>query len=75
MVNEYDENHVVQWRHPAGHQWRWELVEIEPGTTQVTETFDYSTAKAPRVLELMGQPGKNTKGITATLQALADRFS
>jgi hypothetical protein len=74
-VTAYEQDRIVEWRHPAGYRWRWELVETEPGVTQVTETFDYSTAKAPRLLELLGQPAKNANGITATLQALAARFS
>jgi ribosome-associated toxin RatA of RatAB toxin-antitoxin module len=73
-VTAYEEDRVVEWQHPAGHTWRWELRETEPGRTEVTETFDYSTAKAAKVLELLGQPAKNAKGITATLQALAARY-
>jgi hypothetical protein len=73
-VTAYEEGSVIEWRHPAGHTWRWELHETEPGRTEVTETFDYSTAKAAKVLELLGQPAKNAKGITATLQALAARY-
>ena len=48
--------------------------ETEPGITQVTETFDYTTARTPRLLEILGQPGKNAIGITKTLQALQARF-
>ena len=65
----------MQWRHPMGHQWRWELEETTPGTTAVTETFDYSTARLPRILELLGLPKQNASGITQTLQALAERFA
>ena len=46
----------------------------QPGTTEVTETFDYTTAKSPRALEIFGQPARNATGITATLQSLAARF-
>jgi hypothetical protein len=74
-VTAFEENRLIEWQHPAGHRWRWELAETEPGTTQVTETFDYRTAKAPRVLELLGQPAKNGTGITNTLEALATRFA
>jgi hypothetical protein len=74
-VTGFEEDRLVEWQHPMGHRWRRELDEIEPGITQVTETFDYSGAKAPKMLELMGQPKKNGVGITKTLQALASRFS
>ncbi|MGX7678807.1 SRPBCC family protein [Jatrophihabitans sp. DSM 45814] len=74
-VTAFADNQLIEWQHPMGHRWRWELSESEPGVTQVTETFDYSTAKAPKVLELMGLPSKNAVGITSTLQALASRFA
>jgi Polyketide cyclase / dehydrase and lipid transport len=68
------ENHLVEWEHPLGHRWRWELSEVSPGTTKVTETFDYSTAKVPFVVELMGYHKKNAEGIESTLTGLADRY-
>ncbi len=73
-VTDLVENQVVEWQHPLKHRWRWELVALTPGTTQVTETFDYAAAAAPVVLEWLGQPAKNATGITATLEALAARF-
>lgn len=74
-VTAFEDGRLVEWQHPLGHRWRWELVETEPGTTQVTETFDYTGAKGPRMLELLGQPAKNAAGITQTLQALVTRFA
>lgn len=73
-VTAFEPGQLLEWQHPAGHRWRWELAEIEPGITQVTETFDYTTSKSPRALEILGQPGKNAIGITKTLQALQARF-
>ena len=73
-VTAFEAGKLLEWQHPAGHRWRWELAEIEPGITQVTETFDYTTSRSPRVLEILGQPGKNATGITKTLQALQARF-
>jgi hypothetical protein len=70
-----EENRVVEWEHPLGHRWRWELAEVSPRTTKVTETFDYSTAKLPFIVQLMGYQKKNANGIESTLQALADRFA
>lgn len=74
-VTQFEENRVVEWRHPMGHRWRWELDEVNPRTTRVTETFDYETAKAPKLLEIFGMPGKNATGISTTLRALAARFA
>jgi len=74
-VTAFEEGRLIEWQHPMGHRWRWELAETEPGTTQVTETFDYSTSKAPKVLEVFGQPKANGVGITKTLEALAARFA
>jgi hypothetical protein len=74
-VTAFEADHLIEWRHPLGHRWRWELDETKPGTTQITETFDYSTAKAPKLLELFGQPAKNGIGITKTLEGLAARFA
>jgi hypothetical protein len=73
-VTAVEENQLVEWQHPMGHRWRWELAEVSPGTTKVTETFDYATVKIPLVIELGGFPKKNAKGIESTLQNLADRF-
>ena len=75
VVTAYEKDRLLEWRHPLGHRWRWELAETRPGTTEVTETFDYTTAMAPRALEMIGQPTRNAAGITATLQALAARFA
>ena len=74
-VTAFEDGRLIEWQHPFGHRWRWELEETAPGTTQVTETFDYSTAKVPQLLELFGQPRLNGAGITKTLQALAARFA
>lgn len=74
-VTAFEPDRLVEWQHPAGHRWRWEFEETSPGTTVVTETFDYSTARAPRLLELFGSPKQNAAGITKTLEGLQRRFS
>ena len=43
-VVEYRENQLIAWRHLGRWIWRYELVNIGPQTTQVTETFDASRA-------------------------------
>jgi hypothetical protein len=73
-VTEVVDDRVVEWQHPMGHRWRWDLMETAHGTTEVTETFDYTTHKAPALLELLGLHGQNADGITSTLERLAARF-
>ena len=76
-VTEVDDGRVVEWQHPLGHKWRWELAEANHGdgtVTEVTETFDYSTAKVPLMITAFGYDKKNADGITATLLRLAERF-
>jgi hypothetical protein len=46
-VVEYEENSLIGWRHVGRWIWRYELVNIAPQMTQVTETFDAS--RAPRI--------------------------
>jgi hypothetical protein len=74
-VTAFEDGRLIEWQHPLGHRWRWELDETSPGTTQVTETFDYSTSKAPWLMEWTGQRNVNGVGISKTLEALSDRFA
>lgn len=43
-VVEYSENSLIAWRHVGRWIWRYELVNMGPNMTQVTETFDASRA-------------------------------
>jgi uncharacterized protein YndB with AHSA1/START domain len=70
-VIEYDEDRRIAWRHFDRHVWRYELEPTDDGpTTKVTETFDWAPSLAPRLLELVHFPERNTKAIEATLQRL-----
>lgn len=69
-VKEYEENHLISWAHFGGHRWRFELEPVGEGTL-VTHTFDWSTAKSPRFIELMGYPKKHPANLEATLERLA----
>ncbi len=69
-VVEFDEGERIAWRHFAGHRWRYELAGAPQGGTQVTETFDWSTAHLKLPLELAGYPERNLRGIEATLDRL-----
>lgn len=73
-VTAFDNDRLVEWQHPLGHRWRWELADAGSGSTEVTETFDYNDAKSPKMLELFRQPARNAVGITKSLRALANRF-
>jgi hypothetical protein len=75
-VTEFEEGHLLEWRHPMGHRWRWELKPLPDGTTRVTETFDYSQISSVRAigLEMFGAPRQNAAGIEATLRQLQARY-
>jgi uncharacterized protein YndB with AHSA1/START domain len=68
-VVEFDEGERIAWRHFHGHRWRYEFADVDGGT-EVTETFDWSRAKAPLALELARYPKRNLKGMKATLERL-----
>lgn len=68
-VVEFVEGQRIAWRHMSGHRWRYEFEDVEGGT-KVTETFDWSTAKAKLALELAGFPKRNLEGMRRTLERL-----
>jgi hypothetical protein len=69
-VVEFDEPKVIAWRHFNGHVWRY-LFEPVDGGTKVTEQWDARPAKNRLFLRLAGFPGRNRKGIIATLEQLS----
>ncbi len=70
-VVEFDEGRQIGWRHFNGHIWRY-LFEPVDGGTRVTEQWDARPARNRLGLRLAGFPGRNRKGILATLQRLAE---
>jgi len=75
-VVEYAENRLIAWQHFAKHTWRYELDELEPGRTRVTESWDWSGSPYARLMELVGFPDRNRKGIGTSLlklKALAEK--
>ncbi|MSW57705.1 MAG: dimethyladenosine transferase [Actinobacteria bacterium] len=46
IVVEYKKDELIAWRHLGRWRWRYELVDLGNGSTQVTETFDGSYAPA-----------------------------
>jgi uncharacterized protein YndB with AHSA1/START domain len=73
-VVEFEENRLIAWAHLGKHRWRYELepteVDGEPAT-EVTETFDWSTAVVPKAIEVAGYPKKHPPSMDATLERLA----
>ncbi|GAB4052834.1 SRPBCC family protein [Catellatospora paridis] len=74
-VVEFEEGRLIAWRHFNGHRWRWRLEPAGDGTTQVTEEFDWSTARVPLLISLSWFPRRNRRAITRTLDRLEARFA
>lgn len=69
-VVEYEPERKIAWRHFNGHRWRYRLEPLDEDRTRVIEAFDWSTARAPRLLEWIGAPRKNARAIERTLERL-----
>lgn len=76
-VTELAPDSVVEWRHPAGHRWRWEFTPNVDGSTQVTETWDASRVNGAvfGFFKAGSMPKKNAAGIEATLRNLQARYA
>jgi hypothetical protein len=76
QVTDFADGRVVEWRHPLGHRWRWELRPVSQYATVVTETFDYSQVSSAKAhgLRLFGSLRQNAAGIEATLRQLQARY-
>jgi len=72
-VVEFENNKLIAWAHIGGHRWRYQI-EPDGDGSLVTESFDWSTAKVPKFLELMNYPSRNRQSIVNTLQRLRDLF-
>jgi uncharacterized protein YndB with AHSA1/START domain len=70
-VVEFEQDRRIAWCHFGKHRWRYELEPQADGRTLVRETFDWSTALVPKLLEVAGAPAKNRKAIVETLERLA----
>ena len=73
-VVEYEEGRRIAWAHLGGWRWRYDFVPVEAddgaAATRVTETFDWTTARARKYVELVGWPRRNQSGIERTLSRL-----
>jgi hypothetical protein len=75
-VIDFADGSVVEWQHPLGHSWRWELKPLTENTTLVTETFDYSRISGAKVsgLKMFGTFKSNAANIEATLRQLQAKY-
>jgi hypothetical protein len=69
-VVEFDEGHLIAWRHFYGHRWRYRFEPVDGGTL-VTEQWDPRPAKSRWPLVLLGYPARNRAGMEASLPRLA----
>lgn len=71
-VVEYEADRRIAWRHFGGHRWRYELSPTDDDGTEVVETFDYSRYPwfGKAIIEGLGFPRRNERGIEGTLQRL-----
>ena len=73
-VVEFEQDRLIAWAHFGKHRWRYEIAPVEGGC-EVTETFDWSTARSPKFIESAGYPKANLRAIEATLDRLAAMFA
>ncbi|MCX2946867.1 SRPBCC family protein [Lentzea sp. NEAU-D7] len=73
-VVEFEEDRLIAWRHFNGHRWRWRLTPLDDGTTEVTETFDWSTARFPLFFDLSPVPRRNLASMERSLERLHALF-
>ncbi len=77
VVTDFEADQVVEWQHPLGHRWRWEVRPLSDDATLVTETFDFSRLSGAKAggLKWFGSLKQNASGIEATLTKLQSRFA
>ena len=68
-VKEYEKDRLIAWANLGGQRWRYRL-EPTDGGTRVTEEFDWSTAKAPWLVSMMGFPKRHPPAMQKTLERL-----
>ena len=74
-VVEFEQDRRIAWAHFGGHRWRYELEPLDPGAdgsprTNVTETFDWSTARSRGFIEMLGWPKRHVPNMERTLERL-----
>jgi len=73
-VVEFEQDRRIAWCHLGKHRWRYEFEALDPvdgqPQTKVTETFDWSTARSPKAIELAGYPKRHVPNMERTLDRL-----
>jgi hypothetical protein len=77
VVTDFEDDTVVEWQHPLGHRWRWEVKPLTGDTTLVTETFDFTRLSGAKAggLKWFGSLKQNASGIESTLTKLQAKFA
>ncbi|MCH7789761.1 MAG: SRPBCC family protein [Acidobacteria bacterium] len=68
-VVEFELDRLIAWQHPGKHTWRYELEPMDDATL-VTETFDWSTSRSPKLIELFRFPKSHPSKMAQTLERL-----
>ena len=69
-VVEFEENKRIAWRHAGRHRWRYELREITPNQSEVTESFDGTFGLFPPALRVINAYKNNQIAVAKTLVKL-----
>jgi len=75
QVKEFEKGRRIAWAHFNGHRWRWEVEPAEDGRTELTETFDLSTARFPPILRAMGFPKRHEPNVATSVANVAAHFT
>lgn len=78
-VVEFEEGRRIAWKpalpgqEPHGHLWRWEVEEIAPGRSRVTQTYDWTNlTDETRVARAQSTTSENLQASMDRLAALAE---
>lgn len=72
-ITQFQENAIIEWQVGGRQKWRWELRELEPEITEVTETWDIRGVTGAVILNItLGN--RTARGLEQTLQQLQQRF-
>lgn len=74
-VTSLEDDRLIEWEDSYGRRWRWELSETTAGTTEVTESMDFTTAVTPLFDQMTGDTDRQATAITQSLHQLARRFA
>ncbi len=75
QVKEYVPDTRIAWAHMSGHRWRWEVRPTDDGRTELTETFDLSTARFAPPLRLAGFPGRHRANVARSVANVRAHFA